>query len=862
MDSKRLAILLLFLFIGIKKKNLSHSLIRLSGTSFAIRKTRTESALQVQSKTELTTQWTPTPHSDKTFSCYGVKNDGSWTYTPAFSYVNCSNSDYLGPYGSGGSISTTYNSSKPHRSVAIGFNLILIDSWENESFYVTADGVTVYNYTHSNFESISNICQNSWADSEVQVRFGFNHTDKSLELVFTSTLDEDSDNEAWGICDLTIDLHTGYTYPNGNQIASIKQFTFSCASPQEEDDWFYVPAYQTVTCSGRTFVGGYAAGDSIKTVLDIPHSHEGMIVHFKLALIGSWTENHIFTVSVDGNTAYTYTYNASTTFSYTAVDSCDESTTVTYYSAKFGVNHSSSTIELIFTSNIEESDGDVAWAICDVFINPFEHPVLASGYAYGGIIKRTIFNSLTDTFEPFYNYVPKYSLFDCDGTVYLGPYGAGAEVSAYLVINQEHQGLYIDFTVALFDTWENETFTVKVDGEVVYQITHTHDMSGSNLCMSAWNDYTHYVQLGLNHTSRVMIIEFTSDLDQLPEDESWGIDGLNIHYTTSPISSAGQQLGLIKSPVFSCVSPVYDPDWTYEPAFQTFTCGGNTYVGGYASGGFLNVSFYFLEKHHGITVEFNLALTDQWNDNSLMVYGDGVLVYTHTHTYNESAKTSKCGSEYEDTLTRVKFGFNHSSFTLVLTFISDLTGSTDEAAWGVCDMNVNPTFGTVSANGDELVAIKVLTMSCEAPTEDLQWIYAPAFDTITGSNGNTYVGEFGAAGNMISKLRVPLGHSGIIVSFKLALFDTWEGEEFYIIADENLVYLFKYDSNSTKSKEIEVDDDGAYLDVTFGFNHSSNILQLEFTSNIYEDLEDKSWGICDLSIVSTTSYVDINGNEL
>ena len=802
------------------------------------------------------------PHSDKIFPCLSLTEDSFWTYTPAFSYINCtaSSKSYLGGYGAGASIQSTYPTRKAHRGIAIGFHLALIDSWDNETFIVTADGETVFTYTHSYLSSMINTCQNAWADNEIEVRFGFNHSADNLTLVLTSDLDSNSTDEAWGICDLTIDLLTGYADKYGNDIGVIKPMTFLCSLPERDNDWSYVPAYKTVYCSHRHFVGGYGAGEAIKTALYIPHDHAALTIAFKLVLIGSWDSDTSFVVNVDGVAAYNYTYDESTSYSFYADDNCSDTLAAHYVDVKFGLNHTASSIELTFASTLQEGS-DNAWGVCDVWIHPYERPVTISGYAYGLTITTMLFSSFTSLVSPFWHYIPRYNLVNCAGTPWLGPFGEGGEASVFITYGASHQAAFIHFQLALFDSWENETFYVKVDDKVVYSYTHTHDPLGSNTCMSHWNDKFISVTVGLNLTKSSITIVMTSDLDEPAENESWGVYMFTSWPSTAPIAPEGGSLNYLKAPVFSCIAPVYDPDWTYTPTYETFKCNGNTYVAGHSSGGYLNVTYYFQEKHHGILMKLNLALTSAWGNNTFYVYADETLVYSFNYYYNS---TTNGGEPVNFDLA---FGFNHSSFTLMLAFGSDVEGDADEVAWGICEVDVVKTVQDVDSTGlNELNAAKNLTLRCEDPGLDLAWTYAPTYQTVAVSSGDYYVGPFVAGGNMYAKLGVASEHLGIVMSFKLAVFGAWEGEEFFVVADNNLVYLTKYETDTLSSdseSSFEEDEEVRYLDITFGFNHTAGSLYVHIESSLKDyNNGDKSWGICDLSIIPTTAYVNVEGNTL
>jgi len=310
----------------------------------------------------------------------------------------------------------------------------------------------------------------------------------------------------------------------------------------------------------------------------------------------------------------------------------------------------------------------------------------------------------------------------------------------------------------------------------------------------------------------------------------------------------------------------------------------------------MNATYIFLQIHHGLSVNMNLALMGPWNNNSVIVESDNLEVYRFTYTYNESEATScykssssssfssssssssslSSSSSSSAYLTTVTFGINHSAWGLMLNFSSDIYSSDSDLSWGVCSLDIVPTFSPVDHLGNELYAASVLTLSCSQPAEDIGWIYTPSYNTVTCSHDHNhhnthYVGDFGMSGSVKGSLRVANAHHGLVINFKLALFDTWEDDSvIYVIADNDVVYVIKpadyYSSSSSSSQTVlrTCNDSLNYtnVNVTFGFNHTLNTLNLEIASTLGERSLDQSWGLCDLSIVPTAEHVTVDGDVI
>lgn len=138
------------------------------------------------------------------FSCTGPTQDNNWVYNAGFTTLTCAGNTYLGPYAAGASVTSPKFSVGAHKGIIVSFKIAFIDSWDAETFKITADDAVVYSKVWNGANSPSNTCRNQWKDHYETVTFGFNHTASTLTLVITSALDSSIKDEAWGICDFTV----------------------------------------------------------------------------------------------------------------------------------------------------------------------------------------------------------------------------------------------------------------------------------------------------------------------------------------------------------------------------------------------------------------------------------------------------------------------------------------------------------------------------------------------------------------------------------------------------------------------------------------------------------------------------------
>jgi hypothetical protein len=105
-------------------------------------------------------------------------------------------------------------------------------------------------------------------------------------------------------------------------------------------------------------------------------------------------------------------------------------------------------------------------------------------------------------------------------------FGAGAK-TAKTVNLSSHSLITIEFDFIKIDSWDGESGQLWLDGKLVWSKAYTVSM-GTQACGSAggWNELKDRITLTVPHTAATAKIEFTTTLDQTPDDESWGVDNV------------------------------------------------------------------------------------------------------------------------------------------------------------------------------------------------------------------------------------------------------------------------------------------------------------------------------------------------
>ena len=137
-------------------------------------------------------------------------------------------------FGAGVFAWKTYTGLPAHYQATVSVKLFFIDSWDEESLSLIADGNTVYQESYTVIESpYPDTCGNSDPDKIITITSSpFSHNTSNLTLNFTTTLDEAGTEESFGFNNIyiTIDLCdsacSACTGPSNTECTSCNQGWF------------------------------------------------------------------------------------------------------------------------------------------------------------------------------------------------------------------------------------------------------------------------------------------------------------------------------------------------------------------------------------------------------------------------------------------------------------------------------------------------------------------------------------------------------------------------------------------------------------------------------------------------------------
>ena len=321
----------------------------------------------------------------------------------------------------------------------------------------------------------------------------------------------------------------------------------------------------------------------------------------------------------------------------------------------------------------------------------------------------TWFSCVSPIQDNNWSYSKGFKKITCAGKTYVGPYGQDGKITSPTFLVAPHHGIIISFQLALLDSWDSETFRIKIDDdEEVYYKKHNHKTSTTtNTCKnSEYSDTYENVTFGFPHVANTLTLVISSNIDDGASDESWGICNLIITATPYPIDSAGNPLTIAApettNTFFACSSPPNEPAWTYTDGYSKITCSGKTYVGPYGAGAMLISPQILLTPHQGITVSFKMAWIDSWDSESFIVTANSKQVWSKSHNHKTSSPSNTCRKDWKDAYETITFGFNHTESYLVLAFKSTLDDIATDEAWGICDLVITTLQSPVTSSGSTI----------------------------------------------------------------------------------------------------------------------------------------------------------------
>ncbi|CAD8215300.1 unnamed protein product [Paramecium octaurelia] len=226
-------------------------------------------------------------------------------------FTICDNQTLFGGYNTF-AINTliTYNSSlPPHYKIKISFKFWKIDSWNDEWLYIFIDDQIIQQkFAMREGYPICGVFDADSLEKEVLYEVEMIHTNKFIFNIITSNLDQEGNNESWGIHEFKIEIlqcPKGCIYCFDDlspcdfwiNIKSILQ------TPSQFDEWKREDntTISSSICAGLNITGGehiLGVNQTVQNIIINFPPHFQAIIEFKLWLFGNWP-NDTFILKLD-----------------------------------------------------------------------------------------------------------------------------------------------------------------------------------------------------------------------------------------------------------------------------------------------------------------------------------------------------------------------------------------------------------------------------------------------------------------------------------------------------------------------------------------------------------------------------------
>ena len=752
----------------------------------------------------------------------------------------------------------------------------------------------------------------AWNDQLDRISVGVNHTAQTMSLQFFSELNQDAWDESWGICDLQITAYPYQVDKYGNPLdggnANYNSYVtyFSCSNAARDAGWDYWMGYTRQACGGRWYLGGFGSGEYLQKDFHELPTHASVHIRFQFASIDSW-DWETFYVNLDNTRIVTKSYQHDQS---NRVQVCGQACWRDFLElVDVETNHNKGFMRLTFGSTLDQYWTDEAWGICDLQIWFNKCPVgqflqgssCVSSCSWGYVEERdtrtcvscasagtTCVSSGTKIYPsnavkelPGWTYNQGFKTTSCAGYNFLGKYGSGGIATGPVKITDPHKSIIMSFRLAPIDSWDYEHFYISADNVLVFdQYFWTYADGKSNICHSGWWEEVQTFTIGFAHSSPDLTLKFWSSLDQAADDEAWGIGDITFTLTDCQVDKWGRckdnKITGNTLTAFACSSGIRENDWDYVPYYSKIQCGGNWYAGRFANGGSMSTNFFGLPTHQALTFQFNLAMLDSWVGETFYFKVDNTVVYSKSYSTQGS---NVCGAGYGDSFFPVTVTIGHQASTLNLQFYSNAKNTFEYQGWGICDLKIlinscpanQVLHGTTCVSscpwgmyalptdricqncvdGSPCVKDSYNFIPSTGPKAITGWTYTPSFRTYQCSgDGNRHYLRYGIGESVSGRLYMGAQHTAVILSFRFLSLDSWDWEHFNIKADGQVVFSesFWYGEDGRVQMcglSNWLDDTENYITA---FNHTSQTLDLEFSSTLNQDLSDESWGITDFTV--------------
>ena len=279
----------------------------------------------------------------------------------------------------------------------------------------------------------------------------------------------------------------------------------------------------------------------------------------------------------------------------------------------------------------------------------------------------------------------------------LGGYGVSGGgkwmEKSYDLSTMPHDELHVSLDFLKLDGWDDESAVVLVDGKEVWAQAFGHN-DGVKICGNGNPDVRVRVDKTVLHSSDTVTVRVRTSLNENAHDESFAIDNVRVQPLLVGYFDrfrTGQDGWMTNS-----TSGV-------NMLARTSKCGGfGDVLGGYGVAGrrqYLQKTYDLASmKHDILRITMDVIKIDRWEHESLDVYADGVLKYSHRFA-DASAGKQQCGQGYHDVSESVDFHVDHTADSVTILVNTTLDERSTDESFAIDNVRVLPITTGVDVPG-------------------------------------------------------------------------------------------------------------------------------------------------------------------
>ncbi|CAD8205747.1 unnamed protein product [Paramecium pentaurelia] len=469
-------------------------------------------------------------------------------------------------FGSGASASKLINL-PPHYKLRVSFEFWKIDSWDKEYAYFILDDNVLTEFW--NWDTSDVKCGNPdnvelWKDDIKNYVFEFLHYEPTLAIIFTTNLDEGPYYESWGFRMFTV------------QALLCSPGCLMCYDDTPNECWYYglveMNWFDSFNFDGWTLdnqqflgksscvsiwvIGGIGQITGSKQLLKQYTSltpHYKIILQVQLWKFDFWNNNQ-FQIEIDGQISLQAIFNQ-----IEVVQLCGSSGGgERLINIRLVKTHTSDSVQIKMKSNLVSSNGFWGLRAFRLFVikcyqtclicsgpNKNECSVCITGFILHNseCVDLKWILGLKQYFQPqdfqtqsgwtITNVFNNKSPFQiCANTNLLGGFSLfGKDASVALNFDlPNHTKIRIKLEFWKFDTWDHEWFKVFANGIQVFQVQFGYN-GVQVICGSNYKEaYKKKLDFEFDHIQSTVDLIMTTSLNELADNESWGIRDFQLLY--------------------------------------------------------------------------------------------------------------------------------------------------------------------------------------------------------------------------------------------------------------------------------------------------------------------------------------------